>query len=1142
VTDDAVATYPCPACGLTADLARGCAGCGRPPDPDAAEVIRLDGVIAQLAAREQRWREAHAEVVAELAQAQARRHALAARVTAAAQAPPPRAAPPTPAAPAGPVRQPAPETSTRAVQTLLFVLGGLLLGTGAIVFTAVAWARFGVTGRAAILAVVTGLVLAAPVVARRRGLGGTAETFAALGLLLVVLDGYAIWSVDLFGARSVAPATWSAAVCAGTALVAVGYARGTGLTGPAFAALGLLQPVLPLLAVEAHPTIAGWAYVWVALAAADLGLTRWLRGAGRLRGTGAVRVALRVCGWVFTGAALVAGASLALVAVLTAGTPVAGLVAGGALLATAAVLAGVAGVTGAGGWRAVAVVASMVALAVASGRVAALVWPGPLPVAAVAAAVGAAGAALGRRWARLRPGARVGAPLVIGPVGLVLGVAALVHATASVLAAWLRNAPVGPYDWQLPVALALLAAALVVAVPGAWREITAVGLALIALAIPPAVVAAWWSPVLVDLVVAAALILAAVQVTRTRAAAVVAAVAAVLAGHALLVAAAATTTMAVALGAVALLGLGAAARAHRPASPPRARLVIGRIALLAGMLAVPGAVAATVAAAGAAPVWPPRAALASTALLVLVVAAARRWTPVYLSTAAAAVHVATPVAVIGGFAEAAGVVGVYAGGALLVLVTTAVLRPPARRGWWLAVRAPAAGVVLLAAAPQLVVLLFGPYQWLARIWSGRPAGSGVAVTGQWPGTWATPVALAALAAAAALAAWLLAGRWRAALGVGSLVAPAPVLAGMVQAGVPWPGVAAASLLLGSALALVAALRAVGMRAAAGAGFGVLLVGAGLAGLLPQRWSTLVGLALTVLVAGAAGRAGRTVAARLAGWVGAVGAALVLALASALAADLPLRVAALAVLAAAAVALAGGGLLRDRRPEAIAVESAAHTGALAALVLAATSSSASAAAVAALWGVALGLRALWPGEAAGSAPARVTKATGRLTRAAAAVGCELLAWWLLLASREVATVEAYTVPAAVFAAAVGAVVLRSRPEVGSWVALGPALAAGFLPSLAAVLIQPDVPLRRLLLGAAAVAVVMTGAFRRWRAPVLAGGAVAVLVAVRELTLVWQLLDTWIPLTAAGLLLVALAATYERRRRDLSRLRGALARMT
>ncbi|MEK8109484.1 hypothetical protein NKG94_42805 [Micromonospora sp. M12] len=66
-------------------------------------------------------------------------------------------------------------------------------------FTAVAWASVGVGGRALILAAFTALALGVPVLVARRGLRGTAETFAAVGLLLVVLDGYAAWSVNLAG-------------------------------------------------------------------------------------------------------------------------------------------------------------------------------------------------------------------------------------------------------------------------------------------------------------------------------------------------------------------------------------------------------------------------------------------------------------------------------------------------------------------------------------------------------------------------------------------------------------------------------------------------------------------------------------------------------------------------------------------------------------------------------------------------------------------------------------------------------------------------------------------------------------------------------------------------------------------------------
>src|SRR5207248_3158895 len=138
---------------------------------------------------------------------------------------PPPGSPVAPAAgppaggPAGPPVAPAarPETSVRTVQNVLFVLGGLLLGSAAVVFTAVAWARFGVAGRAAILAVTTLLVLAVPPAALARRLAATAETFAALGLLLVLLDGYAAWYVDLAGVATVlSPAGYAGTVCAVT--------------------------------------------------------------------------------------------------------------------------------------------------------------------------------------------------------------------------------------------------------------------------------------------------------------------------------------------------------------------------------------------------------------------------------------------------------------------------------------------------------------------------------------------------------------------------------------------------------------------------------------------------------------------------------------------------------------------------------------------------------------------------------------------------------------------------------------------------------------------------------------------------------------------------------------------------------------
>ncbi|MET8910685.1 hypothetical protein ABZW14_23480, partial [Micromonospora sp. NPDC004551] len=325
--------YPCPGCGAPADLASGCPGCGRPPYPPAAEVVRLDREIAGLTPRVEAARVAYQELADRLSTARQRRAELAARIRLEIPAPRPVAPMSRPVAPAPPVRpQPAAvpvrpggaETSTRAVQSLLFVLGGLLLGTAAVVFTAVAWAAFGVAGRALILLAVTALALAAPLVARARGLRGTAETVAAVGLLLVLLDGYAAWSVDLFGVAGWPGSRYAALVGGVGAAVAAGYARLSRLTVPWFAALLTAQPVLPLAAAAAEPSAAGWALVLTALALGDLVVVVALRN--RLRSVGA---GARLAGPSGVGAGPVAGAGAGLAGPSGVGAgPVAGAGAG----------------------------------------------------------------------------------------------------------------------------------------------------------------------------------------------------------------------------------------------------------------------------------------------------------------------------------------------------------------------------------------------------------------------------------------------------------------------------------------------------------------------------------------------------------------------------------------------------------------------------------------------------------------------------------------------------------------------------------------------------------------------------------------------------------------------------------------------
>jgi hypothetical protein len=460
--------------------------------------------------------------------------------------------------------------------------------------------------------------------------------------------------------------------------------------------------------------------------------------------------------------------------------------------------------------------------------------------------------------------------------------------------------------------------------------------------------------------------------------------------------------------------------------------------------------------------------------------------------------------------------------------------------------------LLGAAAGSLGTVLLRPLGWWSLVWAGAPAGTGLDPHGDARVLGSDVVAVVLLGVACGLAVGLLRGALRAgARAAAWAAAPAFAVAvpmALAAAGAPWPVVPSASLLVG-----LLALVAVAMRGPArSAGIVAVLVAAllalaGLSGSLPTWWATLRGLG-AILVAGAvAGASARDLPARLAGWIVAAAAVPAVAYTSARAYQVGPPGVAFAVLGAAVLVLASGTVLRGRplpiraagrhvraRPaiaEARAVEAAGHAGAVLALLLTAAYAR-PAAAVCTFWGVALGLRALWPRERAGV----------RRLLILAAAGAEIGGWWLLMAAEQVSTLEAYTLPAAALALLAGRLALRSRPGLTSWTAYGPALAAALLPTLASVLVGEGQPVRRLLLGLGALAVVVAGARERLRAPVVGGGLVLIAVAVHEVTLVWDLLPRWIPLAAGGLLLVGLAMTLERRRRDLARLRSALTHMS
>jgi hypothetical protein len=153
-----------------------------------------------------------------------------------------------------------------------------------------------------------------------------------------------------------------------------------------------------------------------------------------------------------------------------------------------------------------------------------------------------------------------------------------------------------------------------------------------------------------------------------------------------------------------------------------------------------------------------------------------------------------------------------------------------------------------------------------------------------------------------------------------------------------------------------------------------------------------------------------------------------------------------------------------------------------------------------------------------------------------------AWCVLLTWLGAGQVEFYTIPAALIVIGLGWQVSRWRPEFSSWVTYSAGIALALVPSLV-VGWQAYGWIRPALLGIAAGAVVLTGAWLRLQAPLLLGIAVAVLDAghqlapeIRRLT---ESLPGWLPIAVTGAVLLWAGATYEARLRNLMRLRRTLA---
>jgi hypothetical protein len=174
---------------------------------------------------------------------------------------------PPPAAPARP------EATAPGVQNVLLLLGGMLLTLAAMAFTLVSWGNLGIAGRALVLGAVTLAALGAPVALLRRGLRSTAESVAGLGLVLTVLDAYALHEVAFPDGDGVA---FAAVASVALAVVWTAYGLGTAAL-PSRAATGTRPATEPTPPITS-PTLL--LPLPAALAVAQLPLILWAIAAG----------------------------------------------------------------------------------------------------------------------------------------------------------------------------------------------------------------------------------------------------------------------------------------------------------------------------------------------------------------------------------------------------------------------------------------------------------------------------------------------------------------------------------------------------------------------------------------------------------------------------------------------------------------------------------------------------------------------------------------------------------------------------------------------------------------------------------------------------------------------------------------------
>ncbi len=167
--------------------------------------------------------------------------------------------------------------------------------------------------------------------------------------------------------------------------------------------------------------------------------------------------------------------------------------------------------------------------------------------------------------------------------------------------------------------------------------------------------------------------------------------------------------------------------------------------------------------------------------------------------------------------------------------------------------------------------------------------------------------------------------------------------------------------------------------------------------------------------------------------------------------------------------------------------------------------------------------------------------GRLAFRPVGAGLLVVAWWVALATRPGSIVEPlewWTLPPAVLLLLAGALTWRRRPELSSWVVLGPGLVVG--TALSAVLCLDRLPgdpvARPVVTVLAAAALCAVGAGLSWQAPLVVGALAGAVVALGQLGPYAAEVPLWASAGTAGALVLLLAVRLEQARRDAARAAG------